>query len=94
MLASDQGGIFRQGNQEGLPLSRNLNDGEEWAVNKHHPLKPCQDWKDLAQGGAPMFVLHMFILASVLKHAETTRAGGAPAIRAVGAAGSSPVGEI
>ena len=54
----------------------------------------CQDSKYLALGGARMFVLHMFILASVLKLAETIRAGGAPAVRAVGVAGSSPAGDL
>lgn len=58
-------------------------------MNKDRPLKSGQDYKDLAQGGACMFVLHTFILAFVLRHAETTRAGGAPAVRAVGAAGTS-----
>ena len=51
-------------------------------MNKDHPMKPCQDCKDLVRGGACMFVLDMFILASVLKRADTTRAGRAPANRA------------
>ena len=34
-------------------------------MNKNHPLKPYQDYKDLAQGGT-----HMFILASVFKWAK------------------------
>lgn len=59
-------------------------------MNKDHPLKSGQDYKDLAQGRACMFVLHTFILAFVLRRAETTRAGGALAVRAVGAAGTNP----
>lgn len=44
---------------------------EKWAMNKNHPLKPYQDYKDPAQGGT-----HMFILASVFKWAKIIKAGG------------------